>query len=780
MEDTKGELLGNEFKAVFNKKFIFCPLVESYSSGKSPEGCSREPLVQLQSLQAQEKQVVSLPKVHGFKELSWPPRVAVGGQSTSLKQFPQHQLPLSHSQDPVIITAGRPIVILPNDYIHSHRNFIPGASLSTAFNLQSPIQSLGDFCDHTPAPMITPVNDDLYAGPIPTPAIMHVDDDGPSVECTVPPKHFGGVRAIEFTDNKQGIVSGQPGISSHCKEESTLTTCTSKQASLDVSCVDVDASQPEAELNVIPKSPSIIDLSVTSLPKVDLMLDDESANIKIPSQYLNPPLLGVESGSNGGSSLGLQLPAQKSSSVRVSPLIMSCYEESKEQLVLDDSDSELEMPECSKSGSCTPQQSIEQDTSKSMTGTDVQAHDAKLPPIREESVDDVDEKSDSCEPPPKRAKMVETSSTDSNSPTADECNHTPVGSDVSQNLDTHSPIADEASSTEIAESSESFGQTVPNESFLFADCAPLETAESTKTSSVLATTIPDCTFKLECPHEPVDLASDGNDTIDQMLPTESARQHAMVPNLVRCADDNQLTDDRDRPSDDGNDSIHLKAYIPAVDLHSSHQESLEGIQERVGDDSLVPGQTVVKEKMEADIQVPELHDDKPCQHGPYNYANIDYSANHQTDVHGHSMVVPSTEHQIVPDEFGNSTTPSSSQSLYTDHDFHEKCKPRLQLQNESSVDDELDSPQVLAVSLDSIEKRWSVATTLPHSDDQALPDLDLESPSKLPTQHCGSLAGVGDSCGHDSNEQGDTSAQNFAPFGFRVGKCTTYSQSKCF
>ena len=679
-------------------------------------------------------------------------------------------MPPSHSQAPVIITAGRPIVILPNDYIHSCCDFTPGASLSAAFNLQPPIQSLGYLHDHIPAPIITPIDDDDYSTS--APAITHVNDNSPSVECMVPPKHISGVKAIDFTDNKHCIVPGQSEVTiDPCNKEEP-----SKQASLDVSCVD--ASKSEAKLNVVPKSPLITDFGVTSLPKLDPMPDDESANTEMPSQNLNPPLPEMESGSKAGSPLNLdklQLPAQKSSSMRVSPLIMTCYEESKEQLVLDDSDSELEMPECSKSASCTPQESIELDTSESRTGTKVQAHNlsTNFPPTK----DSVDGESDSYEPPPKRAKMVESSTMDSKySPTADEYNHTPAGSGASQNSDTHNAIA---SSTAIAESSESFGQTVPSESLLFADRGPLEAAGFTNTSSTLATTVPDHSLKLECPHEPVDLANDGKDTINQMLPMESAREHAMVPNLVRCADGNLLNDDKDDPSDG---RTHFKAYVPAVDLHCSCLESLEDVQVRVGD-SMVPGQTVVEEKMETDIQVPELHGSKPYQHEP---PNSDISATPQTDVCSPSMVVPSTiepaqlpiEHQIVPDEFGNNTTPSSSQSLYTDHDFLEKFKPCLQVQDENSVDDGLDSSQVLTVSLNSIEKRWSVTATLPHSGDQALPDLG--SPSKLPTQHYidgGGPAGVSGSYGLDSDEQRGSSAQNFAPFGFQVGKHTSYSQS---
>ena len=697
-----------------------------------------------------------------MKELSWPPRIAArGGQSTSLKPLPPHPLSSSHPQAPVIITAGRPIVILPNDYIHSRCDFPPGASLSAGFSLQP--QSLGCFRDPIPAPIITPVDND-YAGPTPAPVVTPIDDDCPSVEHMVPIRQFGGAKAIEFTDNKECIVPGQPEVDPHNKEESTL--CTGKQASPVISC---DNTSKPQQLNAIQKSPFITDFGVTRLPRLPNSDESADSTIAMLSQNTssNSPLsLGAESGNKAQNLEQLQLPVQKSSSVRVSPLIMTCYEESKEQLVLDDSDSELEMPEYSRSASCTPQHSAEQSTSES--GTEDQVHDSSIdiPPPKEE-IPDADI------PLPKRAKMAETSTTDSDTPAISEYHCTLTGSGENQDLDPHSPIAKE-SSTVVTESSENFGQTVPNKSPLFADCEPLEAAEPTKISSTLASTVPDHSFKLECPHEPEDVANDGKDTIDQILPMESSREHAMVPNLVRCADSNQLNNDRDDP---GDDSTHLKAYASAVDLHSSCLENIEGVQTRMGD-NLVPGQTVVEQKMEAGIQVPELHEDALSQRDPVNSADIDISAKPQTDLCIPSLVVPSTmesaqlhtEHQIVPEEFTANNALSSSQSLYTDRDFHE-CKPSPQLQKESSVDD----PRVLAVSLDSIEKRWSIAASLSHLDDQALPDL--ESPSQL-TQHYTESDSPVVGSGVNNDEQRGSSGQSFGPFGFRLGKHTPCPQSK--
>ena len=600
------------------------------------------------------------------------------------------------------------------------------------------------------------------------------------MEYTLPAGQFGGVKAIEFTDNKQciAIVPGQPEADLHNKEESTLSA--GKHASQDISCENV--SKP---LNPAQKIPSIIEFGATSLPKLDPMPNnDESANstTNMPPQNpsANDPLsLEVESVNKAPNLEQLQLPVQKSSSMRVSPLIMSCYEESKEQLVLDDSDSELEMPECSKSASCTPQQNAEQ-TNVSKNGID-QIGDSSINTLQPK-----EETLDADGPPPKRVKMADTPTTDSDTPGISDYHHSPTDSSENQDDAPHKPIVED-SSTVVADPREKFGQTVPNESPLFADCEPLEATEPTKISSTLAATLPDHSLKLDCPHAPADVqVSDGKDTVDQMLPMESAREHAMVPNLARCANDNRLDDDRDEPNDNGSGSTHFKVYVPTVDQHSSHLESFKGVQAGV-DDDLVPGQTVVEQGMETTIQVPELHGAMPSLYDPpTNSADIIdiQSTKPQAGACIPSMVIPSTvesaqlpaEHQIVPEEFPSNATPSSSQSLYTDHDFHDNCKRPLQLQNESSiVDEELNSPRVLAMSLDSIEKRWNIAASLSHSDDQTLPDLEF--PSRLaqpPYTEGGSPAR--DSGGVD--EQRGSSGHSFGPFGFQLGKHTTSHQSK--
>ena len=693
-----------------------------------------------------------------MKELSWPPRLPIGGgQSTSLKQFPLQPLPPSHSQAPVIITAGRPIVILPNDYIHSHRDYPPGASLS-----------LGHFRDPTPAPIITPVDNDYATTTASAPIIIPVDDS--SVKNTVPARQFGGVKAIEFTDDKRCIVPGQPEADPHDKEESTFST--GKHTSQLISCGNNSNSQ---ELNTVPNNPTATEFDVTSLRKVDpIPNNDESANSTAEMSSQNPssngPLsLGVESGNEVQNLEQLQLPVKKPSSVRVSPLIMSCYEENKEQLILDDSDSELEMPECSKSASCTPQQSAEKSTSES--GIEDHIHDSNInmPPPKEETLE-------ADAPPPKRAKLMEMSTANSLDALADSEDH----SDEKQDDDPQNPI--------VAEPRDNFEQAVPPKVPRFADNEPLEAAEPTETSS---TTVPDHSLKLECPHEPLDAhVSDGKDTIDQMLPMESAREHAMVPNLVRCANDNQLDDNRDEPDDDGSGSTHLKAYVDAQDLHPSCLGSLERTLTGA-DDNLVPGQTIVEQKMETGIQVPELHKAMPSPCYPLKSAesaDTVISAKPGADVCTPSLVVPPTmepvrlptEHQIVPEEFAGNTTPSSSQSLYTEHDFHEKCKLSLQFQEESSIDDELSVPRVLSMSLDSIEKRLNIAPTLSHSDDQALPDID--SPSQLTQPHYNDdscpVGGSG-TCRLDKQIGVPmTSGQNLGPFGFQLGKHIPCHQSK--
>ena len=105
-----------------------------------------------------------------------------------------------------------------------------------------------------------------------------------NMEYTLPARQFGGVKAIEFTDNKQciTIVPGQPEADLHNKEESTLGA--SKHASQDISCEN--ASKP---LNPAQKIPSVTEFGATSLPKLDPMPNnDESANSTTDMPPQNP------------------------------------------------------------------------------------------------------------------------------------------------------------------------------------------------------------------------------------------------------------------------------------------------------------------------------------------------------------------------------------------------------------------------------------------------------------------------------------------------------------
>ena len=607
----------------------------------------------------------------------------------SLERFPQCPLPPSHSQAPLIITSGRPIVILPNEYFHAGRDFPPGAILSTAFNFGR--QS--DFCDSgPPPPVITPTD----------------DDDSPSLEhIAVPAAQFSEVKAIEFATHtfqkeRQCVVPGQPDAETHKKEESTLT-----------------AAKP-----VTP------DLSYASSR---WSLD------QLQQQQRTPSPMGVP------------------------PLIMSCYEESKEQLVLDDSDSELEMSDCGKSDPGTPLENSKQlCTFENLAGDDPRT---KVQPSREESVAN-DESS--YEPPPKRAK-VDVTYTKTSNPACDEHNRTPAGSGkLDNNMNNCGTIAAESSAT-VGILCKSFGQTVPNQLPLSATHEPLEVAEVTKTSPILSTIVYGQDVKWQCPREPTDVANVGKEPEDQMLPMECAREHAMVPNLARCSDDSDHpSDDRDRPNDDGSRGTRLDAYVPATD---PQLESIEHHQVRTSDNLVPAGHAVIELSVETHAHVSKLLDNNRHQ---CDSVDINILAKPQLP-----FVVESDqltlEHQIVPEDFASNNAPQSSQSLYQDYDCHQKDK--LGLQNESNVvEDELDNCQRLAVSMESIEKRWnSVGADLSRPDDQALP----ESPSQL--NHChtdGSPAGADTSYEMGSDVQRGCSGQGFGPFGFRIGKHAPSSQGK--
>ena len=652
------------------------------------------------------------------------------------------------SQGPVFITAGRPIVILPKEYtLPSGCDFLQSGPVSSS-------EVYSRHCD-SPAPLIVPVNDVEVASAVPI------------------------AGAIEFPDVQQ-IVPEPLEVKRHNKEEEA-TVCTElEHASLDIDSLKVNryerlsSSLPVTELGV-----------TTPLGVTPACKETRNPNIRMQSQF---PFPGREQNLDQ-----LQPPLQRSE-VWVSPLIMSAYEENKEKLDLDDSDSELEMPESNnKDTSCQYSESdvkcqsnredhIANEIGESFDGTTVaiaqvlisavtdgepkanveteeegQSHDTS----NNSGVLDQDEPLPSgdelesisaCAPPRKRAKVLDHFTGDIDSLAFG--GRTSMLTQPSHEFD---------SDCCAEPSHDSCGQAVPYVPLPIS--APLKDI-SENSLPVLPPTVADHSLRLQIPHEPAGcVASDGKDTANQTLPMESAREHAMVPKFVRCADEHNF--DRDEPNDEGNGS-HLKVPLPTLDLSLGKITQDQQANEFY---DFVPGQTIVESKTEP--QVKEALEDMPVSFDipvktPLEkYAHLALS----TTVESAQVI---TEHQIVPDE-PISNSPFSSQSLYTDFDQ----KPKLRncstnSQNESNI--RLFGNHVV-LAMKAVDERQIETASVSYSDDQAFP----ESPSQRNDCYSTSYGSDGDHSSYSRlhYEQsgacsGHSVAQNL--FGFQSRKHTPQTQ----
>ena len=186
---------------------------------------------------------------------------------------------------------------------------------------------------------------------------------------------------------------------------------------------------------------------------------------------------------------------------------------------------------------------------------------------------------------------------------------------------------------------------------------------------------------LHFPQEPSDLADDGLSTVGQALPMECAREHALIPNLPRCAQQQRQNSDSGDSEDEGEGSL------PIVDLPEQARLSNERHHELTLDD-------------------------------------------HKTSL----TVESALEHQIVPDL---SLDPSFSSKPFYLEEQKEKEKTEtngslmtaLEDENFESMDD---SSAVLDFALKAIESRNKTTQTAPRSvdlcdvDDQST--LDIRAP----------------------------------------------------
>lgn len=94
----------------------------------------------------------------------------------------------------------------------------------------------------------------------------------------------------------------------------------------------------------------------------------------------------------------------------------------------------------------------------------------------------------------------------------------------------------------------------------------------------------------DCPHQPHEHADDGMDTVDQALPTESARQHPLVPNPVPCGRETENYDD----DDDSNDSEENGAGA----LVTAEREEIDCLSRHAVATSVASDETAVIETLQ--------------------------------------------------------------------------------------------------------------------------------------------------------------------------------------
>lgn len=202
-------------------------------------------------------------------------------------------------------------------------------------------------------------------------------------------------------------------------------------------------------------------------------------------------------------------------------------------------------------------------------------------------------------------------------------------------------------------------------------------------------TLPEHTAISVYPREPFEGADDGIDTVDQALPTEHARLHALVPNLAKCAREVEQESDNDR-DDEGE------------------------VGQAVGEPGVLPDQD---------------HQSQAEQGGYTDYPDDSTTDYPQTELAGQFV----SEHQIVPDEISLDSS-FSSKSMFAD-ELKDKSlsKTSVSLQTLDDVDIEnMDDTTVLSLALESIESRRSSEEAIPNLCQdrvifpQALSSCDIE------------------------------------------------------
>ena len=205
--------------------------------------------------------------------------------------------------------------------------------------------------------------------------------------------------------------------------------------------------------------------------------------------------------------------------------------------------------------------------------------------------------------------------------------------------------------------------------------------------------------RLEYPHQPSECADDGQDTVYQAVPTECARDHALVPNIAPCG--NESEDRRDNDRDDTNGGNELE--VP-VDQHILSNNSPF---KHLSDD----GQMKVSEFPYLDEQREQLSSSEMSQVLKVTLTPIEvspapmYTAISELSTESVPSLPTVHHHQLVPEDPLNSSF--TIHSLYEQPEAvkEQKADPKLCTSLEDMDIDELDGPTVVALALESIETR---------------------------------------------------------------------------
>lgn len=206
-------------------------------------------------------------------------------------------------------------------------------------------------------------------------------------------------------------------------------------------------------------------------------------------------------------------------------------------------------------------------------------------------------------------------------------------------------------------------------------------------------------FEPEYPHQPSDSADDGQDTMYQAVPTECARDHALVPNMVPCGNESENRSSRD-DHDDTSGGNELEVPVDQQILGNNRQTSQDD------------GQMAVSEVPYLDEQEEHLSSQEMSQVPKATLSLTEASpspmytvltSEHSTEAAPSLLTLD--HHQLVPDDPLNSSF--TIHSLYEQPESvkEQKSDSKLCSNLEDADIDELDGPTVVAMALESIEMR---------------------------------------------------------------------------